>query len=94
MEALYIEEQQHRDQIIAGRERAIMVKEDRRSRLVEEYWKECQLFEQSAAAASKRATTLQKHREDDEVKRLEVLKRLLISRSEMLTNPVCDAQLD
>lgn len=72
MEALYIEEQQHRDRVIADRESAIMIKEDRRSRLVEEYCSECELFERSAAVAGERAATLQKHREDDEAKRLEV----------------------
>jgi hypothetical protein len=73
MEALYIEERQHRDRITADRERTIMVKEDRRSRFAEEYWRECQLFERSAVVAGKRATTLQHNREDDEAKRLEVL---------------------
>lgn len=72
MEALYIEEQKHQDRLVAERESRLMVKEDRRSQFAEEYWKECTLFDKTAAAASRRAATLQHNRDSDEAKRLEV----------------------
>src|SRR3546814_2444014 len=72
MEALYIEERKHQDRLVAERESRFMVKEDRRSQFVEQYWKECNLYGESASLASKRAVNLQKNRDNDEAKRREV----------------------
>src|SRR3546814_6336067 len=50
------------DRLVAERESRFMVKEDRRSQFVEQYWKECNLYGESASLASKRAVNRSEER--------------------------------